>query len=134
MKDTIAPGLGTTRKITVDRDRTIGFMGEALRVYGTPDLVRDIENTCRELLLEHSDEGEDSVGTNIELAHTAPTLLGMVAELTVTITKVEGRSVTFEIAGRDQVDPIAKGTHTRFIVDLAKTAKRLEAKAEKLAG
>lgn len=134
MKDTIAPGLETTRKIAVDKDRTIGFMGEALRVYGTPDLVCDIENTCRDLLLRHLDEGEDSVGTNIDLAHLAPTMLGMEVELTVSITEVNGRSVTFEIAGRDQVEPMAKGTHTRFIVDVAKMTRRLEAKAEKLAG
>ncbi len=66
MKSSLASGLTTTRRITVDRSRTIGFMGEGGRVYATPELVRDVEVTCRNLLLEHLDEGEDSVGTRVE--------------------------------------------------------------------
>ena len=42
-------------------------MGEQARVYATPMLVRDIEIACRELLLQHLDAGEDSVGTRVEL-------------------------------------------------------------------
>src|SRR5690606_20413183 len=55
MKPSLAPGATRTSKLTVDRDRTIGFMGENARVYATPMLVQDIEITCRDLLLEHLD-------------------------------------------------------------------------------
>ena len=34
MKPTLAAGAAATREFTVDRDRTIDFMGEAARVYG----------------------------------------------------------------------------------------------------
>src|SRR5690606_21978374 len=71
MKDSLAKGLTTTRKIRVDRERTIDFMGENARVYATPMLVLDIERIARELLLEHLDAGEDSVGTRIEVDHLA---------------------------------------------------------------
>jgi predicted thioesterase len=47
MKPTLAAGLAGTREFTVDRDRTIDFMGEDARVYATPMLVRDIEVACR---------------------------------------------------------------------------------------
>ena len=56
-------------------------MGEKARVYATPMLVRDIEIACRDLLLEHLDAGEDSVGTRVELDHLAATLMGMKVEL-----------------------------------------------------
>lgn len=131
MKDTLQAGVSKTVVITVDRDRTIDFMGDECRVYATPNLVRDIEMTCRELLLEHLDSGEDSVGSRVEVDHTAPTLLGMDVELTVTISSVEGRAVAFDITAKDPVDSICRGKHNRFVVDVAKTAERLKAKASK---
>ena len=131
MKASLASGVQSSRVLTVDRDRTIGFMGEGARVYATPALVRDIEMLCRDLLLEHLDPGEDSVGTRVEIDHIAATLLGMTVELSVRVLEVAGRGVTFEFEGRDSVEPICRGRHSRFIVDLSKSAQRLAAKAQK---
>lgn len=131
MKPSLAAGVSATRRITVDEARTIGFMGKEGRVYATPELVRDVEVTCRDLLLQHLDSGEDSVGTRVEIDHLAPTLLGMWAEITATVTEVKGRLVTFDVTARDPVDQIAKGRHIRFVSDVAKTKERLAAKAAK---
>jgi predicted thioesterase len=120
-------------RFEVDRERTIGFMGEEGRVYGTPYLVRDIEMTCRQLILDHGDAGEDSVGTDVAIKHLAPTLLGMSVEITVTVTAVEGRKIAFEISAKDNIEQIGTGTHGRFVVDVNKTVERLKAKAAKLA-
>ena len=133
MKESLRPGLSRVSRVEVDRDRTIGFMGEEGRVYGTPYLVRDIEMTCRQLILDHGDPGEDSVGTDVAIKHLAPTLLGMSVEITVTVAAVEGRKVTFEISAKDNMDQICAGTHGRFVVDVTKTVERLKAKAAKLA-
>jgi fluoroacetyl-CoA thioesterase len=131
MKPTLRPGMSRVNRIIIDPDRTIGFMGEESRVYGTPCLVRDIEHTCRDLLLQHADSGEDSVGMEIAVKHMAPTLLGMGVEIAVTVTAVDGRRIAFDIAAKDEVEPIAVGTHTRFVVDVGKTHERLQAKAAK---
>lgn len=132
MRDSLVAGVKHTRRIDIDKGRTIGFMGEEGRVYATPELVRDIEKTCRDLLLEHLDEGEDSVGTRVEVDHLAPTLMGMWVELTVTVTEVKGRGVSFAISGRDPADSVAKGIHNRFVVDVEQTKARLKAKAAKV--
>lgn len=134
MKESFRPGLSRVNHIEVDRDCTIGFMGEEGRVYGTPFLVRDIEMTCRQLILDHADVGEESVGTDVTIMHLAPTLLGMKVEITVTITLVEGRKVVFEISAKDDIEQISTGTHGRFVVDVNKTVQRLKAKAAKLTG
>lgn len=131
MKVSLAAGVSATSKLTVDRDRTIGFMGEKARVYATPMLVRDVEIASRELLLLHLDPGEDSVGTRIELDHLAATLLGMPVELKLTVAEVKGRVVTLEVEGRDSVDAICRGRHQRFVVDVKTTEARLAAKAQK---
>lgn len=131
MKPTLTVGLGWTRRFTVDRARTIDFLGERARVYATPELVRDIERTCREALLAHLDAGEDSVGMRVELNHLAPTPLDMWVELTATIADIKGRLVTFEVSARDPVDTIAQARHVRFVGDVARTIERLAAKVEK---
>ncbi len=131
MKDSLAAGLAASRRVTIDRARTIGFMGEDARVYSTPMLVQDIEATCRDLLLDHLDEGEDSVGTRVEVDHMAATLEGMWVEFSATVTEVKGRAVGFEVTARDALDDVARCRHNRFVVDVAKTKQRLAAKAAK---
>jgi predicted thioesterase len=131
MKASLVPGVTSTAKIVVDRERTIDFMGEDARVYATPMLVRDIEIACRELLLAHLDPGEDSVGTRVEIDHLAATLAGMTVEITVKVYEVAGRAVSFEVVGRDGLDLICRGRHHRFVVDVAKTKERIAAKKAK---
>ena len=133
MKQGLRPGVSKIKRLIVDRDRTTGFMGEDGRVYGTPELGRDIEYACREIMLEYADPGEDSVGIEITVRHTAPTLPGMAVEITATVTAVEGRKVIFDVVAKDELEPIGGGTHTRFIVDVAKTYERLKAKAARRA-
>jgi fluoroacetyl-CoA thioesterase len=133
MKDSLRPGVTQVRRVEIDRERTIGFMGEEARVYATPRLVGDIEMTCRGLIIEHADAGEDSVGVEVAIKHLAPTLPGSTVEITARVASVEGRKVTFEVTARDELENISSGMHARFVVDTAKTIERLKAKATKLA-
>ena len=134
MKASFLPGVSRTTRVVVDRNKTIGFMGEEGRVYSTPFLVGDIEYTCRDLIKEYADPDEDSVGTEVSVKHLAPTLPGMTVEITATVKAIEGRKVTFEVSAKDDVEAISAGMHWRFIVDVPKTLERLKAKAAKHAG
>lgn len=133
MKQTLLPGLTRTETITIDRRRTIDFMGEDLRIYATPEVLRDIEFTCRNLLIEHCDPGEDSVGVAADFDHSAATPLGMQVKITVTVVRVEGRRVVLDIIAHDAVEQIASGRHTRFVIEMAKAKQRAAAKAAKAA-
>jgi predicted thioesterase len=133
MSDTLKTGLSATRRVDIDRGRTISFMGEDCRVYSTPNLLYDIEMACRDLLLPHIGEGKDSVGTRVELDHVGATLLGMWVEITVTLSEVNGNAVCFDFQARDAIEEIARGKHNRFVVGLEKTAQRLKAKQAKAA-
>ncbi len=129
MKPSLQPGVSLTRKITIDRDRTIGFMGEDARVYATPFMIRDMEMACRDLIMQHADAGEDSVGIEVAVKHLAASLTGMTVEIVARVASVEGRKVTFEVTAKDELDEIGAGMHARFVVDTAKTVERLKAKA-----
>lgn len=133
MKPGLTAGMKQTKRVTVDTERTIGFMGDALRVYATPMMVRDIEMTCKDFLGEYLAPEENSVGARVEIDHLGPTLLNMWVDVTATVTGVEGRRVNFEVEIKDALDTVGKAKHTRFVVDLAKQKERLEAKAAKLA-
>ncbi len=132
MKQSLRPGLTTTRRIDIDPPRTIDFLGEELRVYATPELVRDIEFTCRDLLLEHADAGEDSVGTAVNVSHSAATPQGAWVEITATVAEVDGRRVAFEVVARDALEEVARGRHSRFIVEVAKLRERVAGKIARL--
>lgn len=131
MKSSLQPGIGTTRSITIDKPRTIDFLGEELRVYATPELVRDIEETCLNFLLEHAEPGENSVGVGIEISHSGATPLGMPVEITATVAKIDGRQVVFDVVARDAMEEICKGRHGRFMVMVDKLKERVAAKVAK---
>ncbi|MFO1352943.1 MAG: thioesterase family protein [Gammaproteobacteria bacterium] len=133
MKTSLTTGLSFNRRVLVDAPRTIAFMGEEGRVYSTPALVSDIEYACRDLLFQHCDAGEDSVGVRVEVEHLAATPVGYWVEVAVTIVAIDGRRVSFEASVRDALEEIGKGRHTRFVVDTAKTFARLKTKKERLA-
>src|SRR5215468_10204042 len=120
-------------RITIGPERAISFMGEEARTYATPAMIRDIEYTCRDLILEHADAGEDSVGMEVAVKHLAPTLMGMTVEITVRVIAVDRRKVSFEVAVKDELEDVGAGTHTRFVVEKAKTFERLKAKAARFA-
>ena len=132
MKESLQPGLTITRRIVVDRARTIGFMGEEGRVYATPAMVMDAEMTARELLLTHLDPNEDSVGVRVEIDHLAATPLGAWVDVTATVTAVDRRRITLEFNVRDAFDEAGRGRHVRFVSDTAKTKERVAAKRARL--
>jgi len=128
MKASLKAGLESRKTITVDQDRVIGFMGKEAAVYATPRMVSDVEYTCRDMLLEHLDAGEDSVGAHVSIDHLAPTPMGLQVTVEVRITDVDRRKVSFEFSVKDPVEEVGRGKHVRFVVETAKTRERLAAK------
>ena len=133
MKDSLKAGVSFTAKALVEKDKTIGFMGEDLRVYATPFMVQDTERTCRDFMLEHLEDGEDSVGARVEIDHLGPTLIGQTVEIEGKVTEIEGPRVLFEVEICDEVDTVGRIKHTRFIVEKARQGGRLEKKKARLA-
>ena len=135
MKEGLEVGATHTARYEIDKDRTIGFMGEELRVYATPIMVRDMENTCR-LFLEdvYLDKDENSVGARVEIDHMCPTLVGMYVNIKITVTELRGPKVAFEFEVHDQIEQVGRGKHLRFVVPLDKQRERLEGKRAQLKG
>jgi fluoroacetyl-CoA thioesterase len=131
MKSTLAVGLSSTERLTVDEARCIGFMGKEGMVYATPRMVLDVEFACRNLLLAHLDEGEDSVGAHVSIDHLAATPLGLEVTIDVKLVEIDRRRVTFEFTVRDSIEECGRGKHVRFIAEKAKSFERIKAKRAK---
>ena len=134
MKDSLKPGLAATRRFDIPRESTIDVLGPDRRVYATPAMVRDIEIACLDMIAEHLDEGEATVGMRVEIDHLGASLEGSWVEVTGTVAEIDGRRVALDVEVRDPVDLVGKGRHVRFVVDLARQAQRVDAKRAELAG
>ena len=128
MKDSLTAGLERTQEFEIDTDRTIAFMGDELRVYATPYMVRDIEETSRLLIQEHLDDGEETVGAHVSVDHLGASLLGMISTVTSKITEVDGQRVMLEVQVHDGIDLVGKAKHVRFVIDRDRQKVRLEKK------
>jgi fluoroacetyl-CoA thioesterase len=131
MKSSLATGLKGSKTLEVDESRCIGFMGREAAVYATPRMVSDVEYACRDMLLQHLDPGEDSVGAHVSIDHLAPTPMGLKVSIEVRIVEVDRRKVTWEFSVKDPLEEVGRGRHARFVVELAKTRERLAAKRAK---
>ena len=131
MKSSLKNGLAFSKRVVVDESRVIGFMGKEGAVYATPRMVSDVEHTCRDMLLEHLEEGEDSVGVHVSIDHLAPTPMGLAVSVEVRIVDIDRRKITWEFSVKDPLEEVGRGTHVRFVVEKAKTRERLAAKRAK---
>jgi len=129
VKSSLVPGLRRTERIEIDRSRTIGFLGDEMRVYSTPSMVGDVEYATLRLIQEHLDEGESSLGIRIAVDHLAPTPLGEWVEIHLEVRSIEGRKVRVEAEVRDAIEVVGRAEHVRFVIDVKKHAERLKAKA-----
>ena len=101
----------------VEKEDTAQIVGSGdLLVYATPCMVALMEGAAWESIAPFLADGESSVGTMMQVAHTAATPVGMEVRAESTVTAVDGRKVTFEIVAYDEAGEIGRATHERFIV------------------
>jgi predicted thioesterase len=119
-------GLKNTITLTVTEELTADKVGSgALKVYSTPMMIAAMENCCLSCVAPYLEEGNTTVGTLVNVTHDAASPLGAVIEVECTLTAVERRKLTFEVAARCADQVIGKGTHERFIVNAEKFMSKL---------
>ncbi|HVZ52629.1 MAG TPA: thioesterase family protein [Pseudolabrys sp.] len=100
-------------------------------VFATPMMVTIMENAALNAVRDYLDAGESAVGTMVNIRHLAPTPAGNQVTAEAVVTKVDGRRIEFDVSARDEFEEIGNGTHERMVVDLARLARRLDAKSGK---
>ena len=122
-------GIKGTRTVTVNEDNTAKAMGSGtLDVFATPALIALMEETCWRSVANELEEGCGTVGTLLEIKHTAPTPVGMKVTCESTLTEVDGRRLVFEVIERDAKGVVGEGKHERFVVQNEKFQVKANAK------
>jgi predicted thioesterase len=99
-------------------------------VFATARMVALMECSAAKILIPFLEEGQLSVGVEVNIKHLAPTLSGDTAISTATFEGMEGKLYKFSIEVVDSGGVIGTGTHTRAIV----TKDRLMSGANKRVG
>lgn len=126
-------GTAGTVRLIVATEHTAPRVGSgAIAVLATPVMINLIEAAalaaCEHLL----PAGHQTLGTRLDVSHTAATPVGGLVTATARVIAVEGREIAFQVEVRDDLDVIGGGTHTRVIVNVEKFEARVQRKAEAL--
>ena len=136
MKSTLQPGLTHRFSFTVPQTKTVPHLYPESELFqqmpdvlATGFMVGLLEWACIDALKPHLDwPREQSLGTRIDVTHTAATPPGLTIEVAVRLTKVEGRKLTFALSAHDGIDTISEGTHERHVIDVARFETKVKAK------
>lgn len=117
-----------TADTTVNERNFASTMGSgSLKVFATPAMVALMEASACNCLADYLDEGETTVGTELNIKHISATPDTMNVTAEAVLTAINGREFTFEVKAYDECGEIGCGTHKRFLVYSEKfTAKTYE--------
>lgn len=122
-------GTEYTAETIVDNSNIASAVGSGLvDVFATPMMIALMELAASECIKPFLEDGQASVGTNVNVSHNAATPVGMKVFATAKVTLVDRRRVEFDVVMRDEAGEIGRGTHARFIIDkdkfMSKAAER----------
>ena len=111
----------------VKNENSAEIMGSGdLAVLSTPSLVAFMENAAKNYLNKFLPEEMGSVGSNINIDHIAPTLIGNSITVRGKITEViKEKIIKFSIEAYEKDKKIGKAEHTRVIINNTKFLGKL---------
>ena len=128
----IQTGLTCKKTITVTPEMTAAAMGSgALEVLATPSMIALMEGTAQEAVQSLLEDGQGTVGTQIDVRHLAATPVGMEVTCTAEVTEVDRRRIVFTVKAKDEKEVIGEGIHERFVIDNEKFFAKCRQKLEK---
>ena len=140
MKDSLKPGIEFEFTFPLPESKTVPALypeapefQDMPEVFATGFLVGFLEWACIKAVKPHLDwPVEQSVGTHINVSHSAATPPGLVVSAKVKLIEVDGRRLLFEVQAHDGLDVISEGVHERFIINKAKFSEKAKSKTSKV--
>ena len=121
---------GRVDGVVTDQLTAAAIGSGSVEVCATPYMVAAMENAACEALRPYYGEGENSVGTKLEISHDAATPVGMKYWAEAEVTEVDRRRIVLKVTAYDETGVIGSGTHERFIIQMEKFLAKAEAKKE----
>ena len=98
---------------------TLGGVPQAT-VFTTPSMIMLMERAATEALRPFLEDGEASVGVEVQVEHTGAAVMGSTVRGVANVVEVDGRRVNFEIQALVGDREIGRGRHRRAVVQLNK--------------
>src|SRR6187402_2850370 len=129
----LRPGLTATVEIVVGTRDTAAHVGSGkIGVLATPILVTLLESAALQAVERFMSPGQQTVGTRLDISHTAATPVGMRVRAHAELLHVDGRKLTFRLHADDEGEAIAEGTHERLIISVERFDQRMQKKMERI--
>lgn len=111
----------------VEENHTAKNMGSGdLDVLATPSLVAFMENAAKNYLNTFLTDDLGSVGSNININHLAPTLVGKEITVQGQVTEIiKEKIIVFSLEAFEADKKIGDATHTRVIINNEKFLSKL---------
>ena len=122
---------GRDETIVCDSNTAAAVGSGMVPVFATPIMIALMEGAAAKTVLPYIAEDEGTVGTQLNVAHSAATPIGMKVWAEAAVTAVEGKKLTFDVAAFDEAGEIGRGTHERFIIKPEKFLAKCQAKLNK---
>ena len=123
--------VGTAEWVVNDKNTAASMASGQLPVFATPALVALMEQAACAAVRDALEEGETSVGTALNILHTAATPPGMEAHAVAEVTEVSGREITFHVVAYDRCGKIGEGMHKRVVVRAERFLEKANGKMAK---
>ena len=124
---------GIKGKITITVDASVSAKMAAsgeMDVFGTPYVIALMEQTADKSVRPYLEDGCATVGTLVNIRHTAATPMGMQVYAESELVEVDGRRLVFKVAVFDEVGQVADGMHERFIIFKDKFMQKTESRGK----
>ena len=114
-------------KYTILEENSAKNMGSGdLDVLSTPSLVAFMENAAKNYLNNFLTQELGSVGSNININHLAPTLIGNTITITGKVTEIiKDKIINFSIEAYEGNKKIGTANHTRVIINNNKFIEKI---------
>ena len=123
-------GTTGTASLQVADEHTAPRVGSGrIRVLATPVMINLIEAAALAAVEHLLPAGHQSLGTRLDITHTAATPIGLGVTARAEVTAVEGRVIHFKVEAHDAIELIGAGTHERVVVNVARFDERVRRKA-----
>ena len=114
-------GIKGSAELLVTENLTAREVGSGtVAVLATPMMIALMEKTCLLSVRPFLEPGQDTVGTHVDVAHTAATPVGMRVRCESELVEIDRRRLVFRVTARDEAGVVGEGTHTRFVIDIEK--------------
>ena len=124
------PSFGEVKTKVSEDNIALRYGSGSVDVFATPAMIALMEEAAVKAVDYNLPEGYATVGTELNIRHIAATPMGISITASAELVEVDGKKLTFKIEAFDELEKIGEGSHTRYIIQLAKfkekTGQRLK--------